>query len=151
VAALGADRLAKAHPQSGIPTLQSVCPCGRILLSPKRCQVCEAGAGGGLLWRKLRTSVGHRTSPEKCQRRKWPLCSITSSPPASTTLQLSFGQPGFSQSFFVSREVFGTPIRAHHVFESGNSQRGIQLPQPSHCLVCLLRPPGHCVACCGDT
>ena len=32
----------------------------------------------------------------------------------------SFGQPGLPQSFFISREVFGMPIRAQHVFEIGN-------------------------------
>jgi hypothetical protein len=31
-------------------------------------------------------------------------------------LRWSFGQPGSPQSFFQSREVFGTPIRAHYVF-----------------------------------
>src|SRR5260370_32819827 len=46
-------------------------------------------------------------SPRRQGRAPWPGWSL--------------GQPGFSQSFFVSREVFGTPIRAHHVFESGNS------------------------------
>src|SRR6202790_1107928 len=44
----------------------------------------------------------------------------SSSPRASTWLRWSFGQPGLPQSFFVSREVFGMPIRAHHVFEGGN-------------------------------
>ncbi len=53
--------------------------------------------------------------------RKSPLCSITSSPRATTWLRWSFGQPGLPQSFFVSREVFGMPIRAQHVFESGNA------------------------------
>jgi hypothetical protein len=33
----------------------------------------------------------------------------------------SFGQPGSPQSFFQSREVFGTQIRALHVFESGDT------------------------------
>ena len=33
----------------------------------------------------------------------------------------SFGQPGLPQSFFVSREVFGTKIMAQHVFEIGNT------------------------------
>src|SRR5258705_1126700 len=46
-------------------------------------------------------------SPRRQRRAPWPGWAL--------------GQPGFSQSFFVSREVFGTPIRAHHVFESGNS------------------------------
>ena len=35
------------------------------------------------------------------------------------------------------------------VEHAGNTQRGIELPQPSHCLMCLLRPSGHCVACGG--
>ena len=65
----------------------------------------------------------------------------------SIWLRWSFGQPGLPQSFFQSREVFGAPIRAQQVFESGNTQLGTELPQPSHCLVCLLRPSGHCVAC----
>src|SRR5262245_29167000 len=76
--------------------------------------------------------------------------SITSSQTGEHWLRRSFGQPGFSQSIFQSQEIFGTPIRPQHVFESGNTQRGIELPQPSHCLVCLLRPSGHCVACGGD-
>ena len=55
-----------------------------------------------------------------CQERK--SHSFDPSPPrASIWLRWSFGQPGLPQSFFVSREVFGTPIRAHHVFESGNT------------------------------
>jgi hypothetical protein len=33
----------------------------------------------------------------------------------------SFGQPGLPQSFLVPGEVFGTPIRAPHVLESGNT------------------------------
>jgi hypothetical protein len=37
-------------------------------------------------------------------------------PRASTQLRWSFGQPGLPQSFFESREIFGTPIRAHYVF-----------------------------------
>jgi hypothetical protein len=40
---------------------------------------------------------------------------------ASTWLRWLFGQPGLPQSFFQSREVFGTPIRAPHVLESGNT------------------------------
>ena len=36
-------------------------------------------------------------------------------------LRWSFGQPGLPQSFFVSREVIGMPIRAQHVFEIGNT------------------------------
>jgi hypothetical protein len=36
-------------------------------------------------------------------------------------LRWSFMQPGLPQSFFISREVFGTPIRAQHVFEIGNT------------------------------
>ena len=36
-------------------------------------------------------------------------------------LRWSFGQPGLPQSFLQSREVFGPPIRAQHVFESGNT------------------------------
>ena len=86
---------------------------------------------------------------ERCQQRKSRLYSITSSQ-TGEHLRRSFGQPGFSQSFFESREVFGTPIRAQHVFESGNTQRGIELQQPSDCLMCLLRPSGHCIACGGD-
>jgi hypothetical protein len=40
---------------------------------------------------------------------------------------ISFGQPGSPQSFFfVSREIFSMPIRAQHVFETGNTQRGIE-------------------------
>src|SRR6266403_2083673 len=35
-------------------------------------------------------------------------------------LRWSFGQPGSPQSFFISREIFGTSKRAHHVFEGGN-------------------------------
>src|SRR6266403_1228419 len=64
---------------------------------------------------------------------------------ASTWRRWSFGQPGFPQSFFVFPEVFGTPIRAPHIFESRNTLRGIELPQPSHRLVCFLRPSGHCI------
>jgi hypothetical protein len=44
----------------------------------------------------------------------------------STSMRRSFGQPGSPQSFFVSREVFGMSIRSQHVFEIGNTQRGIQ-------------------------
>ncbi len=40
---------------------------------------------------------------------------------ATTWLRWSFGQPGSPQSFFKSREVFGMPIRANHVFETGNT------------------------------
>ena len=47
--------------------------------------------------------------------------SITSSQTGEHWLRWSFGQPGLPQSFFVSREVFGTPIRAQHVFEIGNT------------------------------
>ncbi len=36
---------------------------------------------------------------------------------------------------------------AQRVFESGNTWRGIKLPQPSRCLMCLLRPSGHCADC----
>jgi hypothetical protein len=56
-----------------------------------------------------------------CHKRKSPLCSITSSPRASTWLRWSFGQPGSPQSFFfVSQKVFALP-RAPHVLESGNT------------------------------
>jgi hypothetical protein len=40
---------------------------------------------------------------------------------AVTRLQWSFGQPSSPQSFLISREVFGMPIRANHVFEIGNA------------------------------
>ena len=76
--------------------------------------------------------------------------SINSPATGRAWLLWSFGQPGLPQSFFVSREVLGTAIRAQHVLESGNTQRGIQLPQPSHCLMCFVQPSGHCVACGGD-
>jgi hypothetical protein len=36
-------------------------------------------------------------------------------------LQRSFGQPGSPQSSSVSRKIFGTPKRAYHVFEIGNT------------------------------
>jgi hypothetical protein len=64
-------------------------------------------------------------------------------------LRSSFGQPGLPQSFFMLREIVGPP-RAYQVFESGNTQRWIELPQPSHCLLCLLRSSGHCIDCGGD-
>src|SRR5260370_35525990 len=70
---------------------------------------------------------------------------------ATTWLRWSFGQPGLPQSFLVSREVFGMPIRANHVFETGNTQRGIELPQPSHCLMCFVQPSRHCIASGVDT
>jgi hypothetical protein len=57
---------------------------------------------------------GHRRWSGSCQRR-------ISSPRASTWQRWSVGQPGLSQSFFISREVFGTPIRAQHIFETGNT------------------------------
>ena len=63
----------------------------------------------------------------------------------------SFGKPGLPQSFLVSREVFGIPIRAQHVFEIGNAQRGIELPQPYHRFLCLHQPPGERIACSVDT
>jgi hypothetical protein len=59
-----------------------------------------------------------------------------------TQITSSFGQPGLPQSFLVSREVFGIPIRAQHVFEIGNAQCGIELPQPYHRFLCLVQPPG---------
>ena len=77
------------------------------------------------------------------------LCSIISSQRASIFLRWSFGQPGLPQSFFISREIVGPP-RAQHGFEIGNTQHGVQSPQPSHGLMCLLRPSGHCIACGGD-
>src|SRR5206468_3855696 len=42
--------------------------------------------------------------------------STTSSQRASIFLRWSLGQPGSPQSFFISREVFGAPIRAHYFF-----------------------------------
>jgi hypothetical protein len=36
-------------------------------------------------------------------------------------LRWSFGQPGLPQSLFVSRDIFGAPKRAQHVFESGKT------------------------------
>ena len=65
-------------------------------------------------------------------------------------LRRSFGQPGSPQSFLVLFDVFGLPIGAQHIFEIGNAQFGVQLPQPGHGLMCLLRSSGHCIACCGD-
>ena len=76
-------------------------------------------------------------SPRRQGRAPWPGWSL--------------GQPCLPQSFFISRDVLSTSIRAKHVFEIGKAQRGVQFSQPSHCLVCLLRPAGHCVACGGDT
>ena len=38
-----------------------------------------------------------------------------------TWLLWSFGQPGLPQSFFVSKDIFGAPKRAQHVFKSGNT------------------------------
>ncbi len=46
-------------------------------------------------------------SPRRQGRAPWPGWSL--------------GQPGLPQSFSVSRKIFGTPKRAHHVLESGNS------------------------------
>src|SRR5882672_7360881 len=77
------------------------------------------------------------------------LALIRSSRLDSIFLRWSFGQSGSPQSFFEPREAFAL-IRAQHVFESGNTQRGIEFPLPSHCLMCLLRPPGHRVACGGE-
>jgi hypothetical protein len=37
----------------------------------------------------------------------------------------SFWQPGFPQSLLVQRQIFSAPIRAKHVFEIRNTQRGI--------------------------
>jgi hypothetical protein len=38
---------------------------------------------------------------------------------------LSFWQSGFPQSLLVQRQIFSAPIRAKHVFEIRNTQRGI--------------------------
>ena len=46
-------------------------------------------------------------SPRRQGRAPWPGWSL--------------GQPGLPQSFSVSRKIFGTPKRAHHVLEIGNS------------------------------
>ena len=70
---------------------------------------------------------------------------IISSQRASIFLRWSFGQPGLPQSFFISREIVGPP-RAQHGFEIGNTQHGIELQQPTHQLMCLLGPSGHCIA-----
>ncbi len=61
-----------------------------------------------------------RTSPKV---RFVPIAEVirSSSRQADHLAVMSFGQPGLPQSFLVSREVLGTPIRAQHVFESGNS------------------------------
>jgi hypothetical protein len=75
--------------------------------------------------------------------------SITWSARAINWLRRSFGQPGLPQSFFISREIVGPP-RAQHGFEIGNTQDGIQSPQPSHGLMRLLRPSGHRIARGGD-
>src|SRR5882757_10702847 len=76
------------------------------------------------------TEVALIRSPRRQGRAPWPGWSL--------------GQPGLPQSFSVSRKIFGTPKRSHHVLEIGNTQRGIELPQPSQCLVRLLRSSGHC-------
>ena len=100
-----------------------------------------------LCLRELTSSAWPVTS-EKCQQRKSRLFDHLV--PTGEHLSASFGQPGSPQSFFfVSQKVFALP-RARQVFEIGNTQRGIELPLPSHGIVCLLRPSGHCVACGGD-
>jgi len=53
------------------------------------------------------TEVALIRSPRRQGRAPWPGWSL--------------GQPGLPQSFSVSRKIFGTPKRAHHVLESGNS------------------------------
>ena len=69
-----------------------------------------------------------RTSPDQpdwflsCHERTQKMDSIR--PPrhyGSTWLRWSFRQPGLAQSLLESREVFGQPIRAHHVLEGGNT------------------------------
>jgi hypothetical protein len=59
--------------------------------------------------------------PKSAHERKSPLCSINSSRQGDHLAVTSFGQPGFPQSFSVSRKIFGTPKRAHHVLEIGNT------------------------------
>ena len=44
-----------------------------------------------------------------------------SHPLVAPWLRWSFGQPSSPQPFFISRKVFGAPIRAKHVFEIGNT------------------------------
>jgi len=53
------------------------------------------------------TEVALIRSPRRQGRAPWPGWSL--------------GQPGLPQSFSVSRKIFGTPKRAHHVLEIGNS------------------------------
>jgi hypothetical protein len=63
----------------------------------------------------------------------------------------SSGQPGFPQCLLVSRQVFGTPIRAKNVLEIRNTQRWIETLQPDHRLMCFVGLPGHYITCGADT
>jgi hypothetical protein len=75
-------------------------------------------------------SIGHkqmmsdpvRTSRLGRPRAEVPLLLVAS---WGMPVGMSFGQPGFPQSLLVSRQVFSTSIRAKHVFEIRNTQRGI--------------------------
>src|SRR5438105_7531986 len=62
-----------------------------------------------------RTSSGPVAMSQRCQQRKSRLFDhfVANS---RALLRWSFGQPGLPQSFFQSREVFSTPIRAQQVF-----------------------------------
>ena len=84
----------------------------------------------------------------------WRRCAhISSQPPNNRTLERagrlpssSFGEPGTPQCFFVSRDVFGTPIRSQHAFEVGNPQCRIELAQAHDRLLRLTQPSRHRIA-----
>src|SRR5258708_26515661 len=65
----------------------------------------------------------------------------------SRSIIRSLRQPRFSQSLFVSREVF-RPAKRNHMPEIGNPQRRIDLAEARHGLVRLIEPPGKRMACC---
>src|ERR1700739_4826007 len=66
-------------------------------------------------------------------------------------VRMSFGQPSSPQSLLVSRQVFGTSIRAKNVLEIRNTKRRIEPLQPDHRLMCFLGPSGHCMDRGADT
>ena len=64
---------------------------------------------------RKRTSLNAIGMSETCQQRKSRSFDHFVAN-GRALLRWSFGQPGLPQSFFESREIFGTPIRAHYVF-----------------------------------
>ena len=88
-------------------------PTEYIVQCPVRVKVRSPGVqSGGRFCPQLRTWPCTALTDGMFQQRK---CACISSQRTSIFLRWSFWQPGLPQSFLVSREVFGMPIRPQQV------------------------------------